>query len=76
MSYSLAIVFTSEGFSDEVVNFLNDHYSNAAYSSVVNGNGFDLPTAYVSAIEADFLSNSSGLNLNINGSECTAGSGR
>jgi phosphate transport system substrate-binding protein len=72
----LSECYASSSVASSLVNFLNDHYSNATYTSVVNGNGFDVPTAYVSAITADFLSNTSGFNLNINGSECTSGSGR
>jgi phosphate transport system substrate-binding protein len=72
----LSECYASASVASSLVNFLNDHYSNATYTSVVNGNGFDVPTAFVSAIQADFLSNTSNLNLNINGSECTVGSGR
>jgi ABC-type phosphate transport system substrate-binding protein len=47
-----------------VVDFLTLHYSSNA--SIINGNGFDVvPAAYVTAIKADFLSNTSGLKLNI-----------
>jgi phosphate transport system substrate-binding protein len=72
----LSECYANASVASSLVNFLNDHYSNATYSSVVNGNGFDIPVAFVSAIQADFLSNTSNVNLNINGSECTVGSGR
>ncbi|CAB3772454.1 substrate-binding domain-containing protein [Paraburkholderia humisilvae] len=54
-----------------VVNFLKTHYnSNAA---LLNGNGFaTVPSSYLTAIGADFLSNTSGFNLDIgNTSVCT-----
>lgn len=72
----LSECYASSAVASSLVNFLGDHYSNATYTSVVNGNGFDVPTAYVADITADFLSNTSTFNLNINGSECTSGSGR
>lgn len=72
----LSECYATPAIASSLVNFLTDHYSTAEFTSVVNGNGFDVPTAYVSAITADFLSNTSGFNLNINGTECTSGSGR
>ncbi|AWV03639.1 substrate-binding domain-containing protein [Burkholderia pyrrocinia] len=53
--------------------FLNAHYTNASFASIVHGNGFDtVPSNYQTAISADFLSNTSGFNLDIgNTSVCT-----
>jgi phosphate transport system substrate-binding protein len=68
--------YTSADVATSLMNFLVDHYTNATYLSIINGHGLDIPTAYVAAIEADFLSNTSGYNLDINGAECTVGSGR
>ncbi|WP_419689694.1 MULTISPECIES: substrate-binding domain-containing protein [Burkholderia] len=49
-----------------VHDFLNNHYTNSSYASVVHGNGFDtVPSGFQSAISANFLSNSSGNNLDI-----------
>lgn len=61
-----------------VVDFLNLHYTNASNAAILHANGFDtVPTSYQSAISADFLSNSSGLKLNIgNNSVCSAIAGR
>jgi phosphate transport system substrate-binding protein len=61
------------------VTFLTDHYTSAAYAAIINGNGFDVPTVYVSLIRDDILSNTAafvGPALNINGTECAAGVGR
>jgi phosphate transport system substrate-binding protein len=72
----LSECYANSSVASSLVTFLGDHYTNATYTSVINGNGFDVPTAYVADIQADFLSNTSAFNLNINGSECTSGSGR
>ncbi|GAB2916089.1 alkaline phosphatase LapA [Paraburkholderia jirisanensis] len=50
-----------------VIDFLNDHYSNATFTSVVNGNGFDVPLNFVSAIQNNFLLPGSGLNISTGG---------
>ncbi|WP_434115629.1 substrate-binding domain-containing protein [Paraburkholderia caffeinilytica] len=56
-----------------VHDFLNDHYTNASFASIVHGNGFDtVPSTYQTAISNDFLSNASTFNLDIgNTSVCT-----
>jgi phosphate transport system substrate-binding protein len=52
--------------TNTVLNFLTDHYSMASNASIINGNGFaTVPAAYATAISNDFLSNTSGYNLNI-----------
>jgi phosphate transport system substrate-binding protein len=67
--------------AETVLNFLTAHYTGSANTSMINGNGFaTVPSAYAIAIISDFLSNSSGYNLNIdqyneNGS-CSAFTGR
>ncbi|WP_322066255.1 substrate-binding domain-containing protein [Burkholderia ubonensis] len=56
-----------------VHDFLNSHYTNASFASIVHGNGFDtVPSNYQTAISIDFLSNTSGFKLDIgNASVCT-----
>ncbi|KVQ03014.1 phosphate ABC transporter substrate-binding protein [Burkholderia ubonensis] len=56
-----------------VHDFLNSHYTNASFASIVHGNGFDtVPSNYQTAISNDFLSNAYGFNLDIgNASVCT-----
>jgi phosphate transport system substrate-binding protein len=49
--------------------FLDSHYTNANFSALIRGNGFDvMPAAYLSEIQAMFLSNTSNFNLNIDNS--------
>ncbi|MBZ5791221.1 substrate-binding domain-containing protein [Burkholderia contaminans] len=53
--------------ASNVQSFLNNHYTNASYATVVHGNGFDtVPSGFKTAILADFLSNSSDYGLDIN----------
>lgn len=56
-----------------VHDFLNAHFTNASFASIVHGNGFDTVSSnFQTAISADFLSNTSGYNLDIgNTSVCT-----
>ncbi|QTD92136.1 substrate-binding domain-containing protein [Burkholderia anthina] len=56
-----------------VHDFLNAHFTNASFASIVHGNGFDtVPSNYQTAISNDFLSNASTWNLDIgNASVCT-----
>jgi ABC-type phosphate transport system substrate-binding protein len=74
----LSQCYASANVANSVINFLNLHYANSAYKAILQGNGFDVPTAYVSAIQSDFLSNSAAFPrpLNINGTECTTNVGR
>ncbi|MEN2472255.1 substrate-binding domain-containing protein [Burkholderia sp. GS2Y] len=52
--------------TSNVQSFLNNHYTSASYASVVHGNGFDtVPSGFQSAISSNFLSNTSGNNLDI-----------
>jgi phosphate transport system substrate-binding protein len=74
----LSQCYSNANVATSLVNFLGLHYGNAAYKAILQGNGFDVPTAYVSAIQNDFLSNGANFPrpLNINGTECAAGTGR
>ncbi|WP_341772075.1 substrate-binding domain-containing protein [Burkholderia anthina] len=56
-----------------VHDFLNAHFTNASFASIVHGNGFDtVPSIYQTAISNDFLSNANTWNLDIgNTSVCT-----
>ncbi|HDR9550350.1 TPA: phosphate ABC transporter substrate-binding protein, partial [Burkholderia stabilis] len=64
-------IILSQCYADPTVmsnvqSFLNNHYTNTSYASVVHGNGFDtVPSSFKSAILANFLSNTSGNNLDI-----------
>ena len=58
--------YASAAVSKAVVDFLTDHYTNAGFASIVQGNGFDtVPSGFKTAIAADFLSNTSKLGLDI-----------
>ncbi|CAM2152369.1 phosphate transport system substrate-binding protein [Pararobbsia alpina] len=62
--------------AQSIVDFLTAHYG-YANTSVIIGNGFDVPSAYVNAITADFLSNANNLNLDIgNATACSKIKGR
>lgn len=71
-------VILSQCYKDATVktavhDFLNSHYTNASFASIVHGNGFDtVPSNYRTEISNDFLSNVNGGNLDIgNASVCT-----
>ncbi|MFJ1208686.1 substrate-binding domain-containing protein [Burkholderia pyrrocinia] len=71
-------IILSQCYKDATVktavhDFLNSHYTNASFASIVHGNGFDtVPSNFQTAISADFLSNTSGFNLDIgNTGVCT-----
>jgi phosphate transport system substrate-binding protein len=74
----LSQCYSNANVASTVINFLTDHYGVTAYKSIIQGNGFDVPTAYVSAIQKEILANTAAFSpaLNINGTECTAGVGR
>ncbi|MDR0240814.1 MAG: substrate-binding domain-containing protein [Burkholderia sp.] len=74
----MSYILVSQCYKDLAVtaamhDFLNAHYTNASFASIVHGNGFDtVPSNYQMAISANFLNNSSGINLDIgNTSVCT-----
>jgi phosphate transport system substrate-binding protein len=75
-------IILSQCYADPTVasnvrSFLNNHYTNASFASVVRGNGFDtVPSSFQAAISANFLSNSSGNNLDINDGICALYTGR
>jgi ABC-type phosphate transport system substrate-binding protein len=68
--------------STGIQEFLRDQYNNANFFTVINNNGFvQVPNTgvadFVTAINADFLSNTSGFNLNFgNAAACTGHTGR
>ncbi|MEQ5842778.1 substrate-binding domain-containing protein [Paraburkholderia acidicola] len=69
--------YLSSTVSKAVVDFLTDHYTNASFASILHGNGFDtVPSSFKTAIIADFLSNTSGFNLNIGNATVCGGAGR
>jgi hypothetical protein len=60
-----------------VHDYLSNHYTNPSFPSIVHGNRFDaVPSAYVIQIQADFLSNTSGLDLDIGNATVCAVKGR
>lgn len=69
----LSQCYTDSSVSTAMHDFLNAHYTNASFASIIRGNGFDtVPDTYQRAIVDDFLSNTSGRNLDIgNPSVCT-----
>ncbi len=66
---------TASDVSGSLVKYLNLHYTDATYKAIIRGNGFDVPTSYVSAITSEILSNTVAYPrpLNINGTECSTG---
>jgi phosphate transport system substrate-binding protein len=69
---------SASAVSSSLVKFLDFHYGDSGYKAVVQGNGFDVPTAYVMAIQTEILSNTAGFSpsLAINDSECPTTGGR
>ncbi|VWC44355.1 phosphate ABC transporter substrate-binding protein [Burkholderia lata] len=69
----LSQCYADPNVKSAVHDFLNAHYTNASFASIVHGNGFDtVPSNYQTAISNDFLSNASAFNLDIgNASVCT-----
>jgi len=54
--------------------FLTDIYTNKTFETFTKNNGFTaLPAAFITAIKADFLTNTSGYNLNIDNATTCAG---
>ncbi|WP_193100216.1 substrate-binding domain-containing protein [Burkholderia sp. Z1] len=75
-------IILSQCYADPAVataihDFLNNHYTNASYASVIRGNGLDtVPSNFQTAIVSNFLSNTSGNFLDIgNSSLCGPSSG-
>ncbi|KVT16640.1 phosphate ABC transporter substrate-binding protein [Burkholderia sp. MSMB1459WGS] len=74
----MSYIILSQCYADPAVgtavhDFLNAHYTNPSFASIVHGNGFDtIPTNFQTAISNEFLSNASTWNLDIgNTSVCT-----
>ncbi|RQR62356.1 phosphate ABC transporter substrate-binding protein [Burkholderia sp. Bp9126] len=74
----LSQCYANATVTSAVQNFLNSHYTNASFASIVHGNGFDtVPSNFRSAISANFLSNTSGNGLDIgDASTCALVTGR
>ncbi|RQS14686.1 phosphate ABC transporter substrate-binding protein [Burkholderia sp. Bp9002] len=74
----LSQCYANASVTSAVQSFLNSHYTNASFASIVHGNGFDtVPSNFRTAIVADFLSNTSGYGLDIgNASNCALYTGR
>ncbi|UTV56952.1 substrate-binding domain-containing protein [Burkholderia arboris] len=72
----LSQCYTSAATTTAVHDFLNNHYTNASYASVIHGNGFDtVPSSFRSAIVASILSNTSGNYMDIGNPEVCGSSG-
>ncbi len=72
----LSQCYTSAAITTAVHDFLNNHYTNASYASVIHGNGFDtVPSTFRSAIVASILSNATGNAVDIGNSEVCGSSG-
>ncbi|RKP52473.1 substrate-binding domain-containing protein [Trinickia fusca] len=71
----LSQCYASSAVTTAVHDFLNAHYTNASFASIVHGNGFDtVPSNFQQAIVANFLSNTSGNYLDIGNTDiCGAG---
>ena len=74
----MSYIILSQCYADPTVgtavhDFLNAHYTNPSFASIVHGNGFDtIPTYFQTAISNEFLSNARTWNLDIgNTSVCT-----
>ncbi|OXI82194.1 phosphate ABC transporter substrate-binding protein [Burkholderia sp. AU33423] len=74
----MSYIILSQCYADPAVgtamhDFLNAHYTNASFASIVHGNGFDtVPANFQTAISNEFLSNARAWNLDIgNTSVCT-----
>ncbi|KVD47172.1 phosphate ABC transporter substrate-binding protein [Burkholderia sp. ABCPW 11] len=74
----MSYIILSQCYADPAVgtavhDFLNAHYTNPSFASIVHGNGFDtIPTNFQTAISNEFLSNARTWNLDIgNPSVCT-----
>ncbi|RKP52474.1 substrate-binding domain-containing protein [Trinickia fusca] len=68
--------YASSAVTKAVHDFLNDHYTNAGFASIVHGNGFNtVPSNFQTAIIANFLSNTSGNFLDIGDSAICGVSG-
>ncbi|HDR9583597.1 TPA: substrate-binding domain-containing protein [Burkholderia stabilis] len=73
-------IILSQCYADPAVataihDFLNNHYTNTSYASLIRGNGFDtVPASFKASIVANFLSNANNYNLDINNpdSSCLA----
>ncbi|CAM2195760.1 substrate-binding domain-containing protein, partial [Paraburkholderia sp. A1RI_3L] len=72
----LSQCYADANVTKAVTDYLNDHYTNATFASVVHGNGFDtVPSGFQSAIVGDFLTANRN-NLNIGNSTVCSGKGR
>jgi len=72
-NWLLPTCFQTAAVGTTINAFLTNHHS-GLYASQITAGGFTAdPTAFTTAIKADFLSNSSGFNLNINNATACAG---
>ena len=78
----LSSCYANKAAGTALINLLNDTYSNSAYKTIVANNGFaslsgTAAAPYLQSVKADFLTNSSGYNLNIdNTAVCASLPGR
>ena len=80
-TWDLVTCYADANVTSGLVGFLNAHFADSAYKTLIKNNGFVAVSStkaspYVQAIKKDFLTNASKLNLNIGGSSCKGLSGR
>jgi hypothetical protein len=73
--------YASTTAGSDIDNFLTKHFGTKSYQTIIENNGFSplsstAAAPYVAQIQNIFLTNKSGYNLNIDGSECSAYAGR
>jgi ABC-type phosphate transport system substrate-binding protein len=77
----LSSCYADKTAGTDLDSFLKKHFATKSYQTLIENNGFS-PLAntaaapYVSAIDDDFLTNTSGYDLNIDGPQCSAYAGR
>ncbi len=73
-NWLLPTCFKTKAVGTTINAFLTNHFS-GKYNAKIAAGGFtvDSPASYTAAIKADFLSNTSGFNLNINNTTACAG---
>ncbi|WGS48382.1 substrate-binding domain-containing protein [Paraburkholderia sp. D15] len=73
----LSQCYADSNVTKAVSDFLNAHFTNATYASIIQGNGFNtLPSTYSGTIVTDFLTAGRSNVLNIGNSTVCSGKGR
>jgi ABC-type phosphate transport system substrate-binding protein len=77
----LSSCYADKTAGTDINSFLKKHFATKSYQTIIENNGFSplgntSAAPYVTSINNDFLSNKSGYNLNIDGTQCSAYAGR